>query len=86
VNTLNLLGFAAGACTTAAFIPQVWQVWSTRSAKDISLGMYLVFVTGVMLWLVYGLFTKELPLIIANAITLALAGAVLAMKLYFERK
>lgn len=86
MNTLNLLGFAAGACTTVAFIPQVWQVWSTRSAKDISLGMYLVFVTGVLLWLVFGVLTHSLPLIIPNAITLALAGTVLAMKLYFERK
>ncbi|MGH8744135.1 MAG: PQ-loop domain-containing transporter, partial [Burkholderiales bacterium] len=50
----NILGFVAGIFTTVAFVPQAWQVWKTRSVKDISLGMYLIFSTGVGLWLVYG--------------------------------
>ena len=86
MSSLNMLGFLAGACTTAAFVPQVWQVWRTRSAKDLSLGMYLVLVLGVMLWLVYGLLCNDMPLVIANIITLILAGSVLVMKVYFERK
>ncbi|MGL4604500.1 MAG: SemiSWEET transporter [Iodobacter sp.] len=86
MSSLNMLGFLAGACTTAAFVPQVWQVWRTRSARDLSLGMYLVLVLGVMLWLVYGLLCNDMPLVIANIITLILAGSVLVMKVYFERK
>lgn len=85
MNSISMIGFAAAICTTAAFIPQVWQVWVSRSAKDISFAMYLIFITGVALWLVYGLIIKDAPLIIANLITLVLAGAVLVMKLYFER-
>lgn len=75
MSSLNMLGFLAGACTTAAFVPQVWQVWRTRSARDLSLGMYLVLVLGVMLWLVYGLLCNDMPLVIANIITLILAGS-----------
>jgi len=78
------LGFVAGACTTIAFLPQVLQVWRTRSASDISLWMYCVFVFGVALWLAYGIFVAAMPLIITNVVTLLLAGAVLVMKLHFE--
>jgi MtN3 and saliva related transmembrane protein len=79
----ELLGFLAGALTTSAFLPQVWKVWKTRSTKDISLGMYVVFVTGVGLWLVYGVLSNSFPIIAANAMTFVLAFFVLAMKLRY---
>ncbi|WP_288842011.1 SemiSWEET transporter [uncultured Deefgea sp.] len=84
MNVLSLIGMSAALCTTIAFVPQVWQVWRSRSAKDISLGMYLIFITGVGLWLVYGFMLGDWPLILANTVTLALAGAVLVMKIYFD--
>ncbi|GAA5161847.1 SemiSWEET transporter [Viridibacterium curvum] len=79
----DLIGFAAASLTTAAFVPQAWLTWKTRSAKGVSLGMYSVFVTGVALWLIYGLQIGALPVVIANAITLALASFILIMKLRF---
>jgi MtN3 and saliva related transmembrane protein len=82
--TLNVLGFVAGVLTTAAFIPQVLKIWRTRSARDISLGMYVVFTSGVALWLVYGLALGSLPIIVANVCTLVLALAVLLMKLRYR--
>ena len=82
---VEILGFIAGAYTTAAFLPQVFHVWRTRSAADISLGMYCVFLLGVFLWLAYGIIVSALSMIIANGITLLLAGSVLFMKLRFER-
>jgi len=80
---LDLIGAAAGALTTIAFIPQVWRVWQTRSARDLSLSMYLIFTSGVALWLLYGIMLGALPIIAANGITLLFAGTVLAMKLKF---
>ncbi len=82
---VEILGFVAGACTTAAFLPQVIHVWRTRSAADISLGMYCVFLLGVFLWLAYGIITSAMSMILANGVTLLLAGSVLFMKLRFER-
>lgn len=81
----ELLGLAAGALTTIAFVPQVWRVWQTRSARDISAPMYLLFTAGVVLWLVYGVQIGSMPVILANAVTLLLAIAVLLMKLRFDR-
>lgn len=80
---VDLIGALAGALTTIAFIPQVWRIWRTRSARDLSLSMYLIFTSGVVLWFVYGLALGALPVIASNGITLLLAGTVLAMKLKF---
>lgn len=83
--TVEHLGFAAAACTTGAFVPQVLLVWRQRGAPGISTGMYLTFIVGVALWLVYGLALDAWPIVIANGATLLLATSVLAMKWYFER-
>ena len=85
MELVEILGFVAGTCTTAAFLPQVIQVWRTRSAADISLGMYCVFLLGVFLWLAYGIIVSAMSMIVANSVTLCLAGLVLLMKLRFER-
>jgi MtN3 and saliva related transmembrane protein len=82
----ELLGFAAAACTTLAFLPQVVYVWRRRSAEDISLSMYLIMITGVALWIAYGLRIRSVPLVAANVATLALAGAVLLGKLRFRKR
>lgn len=79
----ELIGSFAATLTTTAFIPQVWQVWRSRHTKDISLAMYALFTCGVALWLVYGILMSAWPIIIANSITLLLAGSVLVLKLKF---
>jgi MtN3 and saliva related transmembrane protein len=84
--TTETLGLIAAFCTTVAFVPQVWKVWRERSTGDISLGMYALLCTGMACWLVYGIQLKALPIILANGVTLLLAGAILVMKLVFERK
>ena len=74
---------AAATLTTCSFIPQVLRVWRTRHTKDISLLMYTLFTIGVALWLVYGILLASWPIILANGITLLLAGTVLILKLRF---
>jgi len=84
-TAIDVMGYVAAFCTTAAFIPQVLLVWRQRSAKGISLAMYLFFCFGVSLWLCYGLIIRAWPLAINNGITLALASSVLIMKWRFDR-
>jgi MtN3 and saliva related transmembrane protein len=79
-----LLGLLAGLLTTTAFIPQVLRTWRTRSASDLSTGMFVVFCSGVTLWLIYGMLTRDLPVIIANAVTLMLALTILIMKFKYQ--
>ncbi len=77
---LDYTGYAAAACTTGAYIPQVIRLWRTRSTGDISLKMFLVLVTGLALWLTYGFWNGEMPLILANGVTLMLASTILYFK------
>lgn len=81
MDLATLIGLAAGTCTTLAFLPQAVKAWRTRSTRDLSLSMFLVFVAGVSLWLAYGLIRGDLPLVAANAVTLLLAGSILVLKL-----
>jgi MtN3 and saliva related transmembrane protein len=80
-----LTGVAAGVLTTVAFVPQVWRAWRTRSTGDLSLGMLLTFVVGLVLWIVYGAQLREVPIVISNAVTLALALTLVALKLRNDR-
>lgn len=80
-NTLDLIGGLAAFMTTVAFVPQVLKIWRSRSAKDVSLPMYVVFSLGVALWLVYGVLLGAMPIILANIVTLILAMSVIAMKM-----
>jgi MtN3 and saliva related transmembrane protein len=77
------IGGIAASLTTCSFIPQVLRVWRTKHTKDISLLMYSLFTLGVALWLVYGVLLDAWPIIIANSITLLLAGTVLVLKIRF---
>lgn len=79
----ELIGYVAACMTTAAFIPQAWLTWKSRSARGISLGMYSVFVGGVALWIVYGALAGAWPVVIANVVTFILAAFILIMKLRF---
>lgn len=71
----------AGICTTIAFLPQVIKTYRSRSARDLSLGMFSIFTLGVILWLAYGIVQHELPIILANAATLVMAATLLVFKL-----
>ncbi|MEM0359748.1 MAG: SemiSWEET transporter [Candidatus Diapherotrites archaeon] len=77
----ELLGFAAGFLTTISFLPQAVKAWKTKSTRDISLPMYILFVLGVFCWVVYGFIINSLPLLAANIVTLLLALFILFLKI-----
>ncbi len=81
MTAVTVLGMVAAMLTTFSFVPQVLRTWKTRSTKDISLGMFVVYCTGIFLWLVYGVMLGDVPLIFSNAITFALAATILGLKL-----
>lgn len=81
----DALGLIAGLLTSLAFLPQVLHTWRTRSVEDLSVRTFTMFCVGVLLWLIYGFLIGDLPVILANAATLVMAGAILAMKVAFSR-
>jgi MtN3 and saliva related transmembrane protein len=81
MTLVTLIGLAAACLTTLAFTPQVVKAWRTRSTRDLSLGMYLVLATGIILWLIYGLMLGDAPLILANSVTLLFVAIILYCKI-----
>ncbi len=85
LTSTDYLGFFAGVFTTVAFVPQVIKTWQSKSAEDVSLIMFALFILGVGLWCVYGWEIHSSPVIIANIITFILAMTILVLKVVFEK-
>lgn len=81
MNLTTTIGLLAAVGTTTAFIPQVIQIIKTKNTRGVSLFMYIIFTSGIILWLTYGLLLNDVPIIIANAITLILAATILFLKI-----
>lgn len=75
------IGLAAACLTTFAFLPQVVQTWRSGTTAGLNLPMLIVLTTGIALWLVYGLASGQLPVILANGVTLILVAILLVLKL-----
>ncbi len=80
----GIIGGAAAVLTTIAFVPQAWKLIKTKHTKDLSFWMYLIFTTGVALWLTYGLMEMLIPVIVANLITFILAFIILVYKIIYK--
>ena len=85
MTLIDAIGYIAATLTTASFVPQAWHTFQTKDVKGISLAMYSAFTLGVTLWLVYGVLLSAWPIVVANVITLALAVAILRMKLTYGK-
>jgi MtN3 and saliva related transmembrane protein len=83
---VQVIGFAAATLTTLSFVPQLVKTWQTRSSGDLSLGMLLAFVSGIMLWIVYGVATHAAPVIAANVATLVLAGCQVGLTIRYRQR
>lgn len=80
MQPITALGLVAGTLTTLSFLPQVHKAWTTRRCDDLSMSMLLSFGAGVLLWVIYGLYLRAAPIILANVVTLALVLALIALK------
>lgn len=78
----EIIGLIAASLTTAAFVPQVYKTWKTKLVDELSLTMYLVFFTGIVLWFIYGILINSLSIILANTIT----GLLVLLLIYFKLK
>jgi len=79
----KLIGLLAAFLTTMSFVPQTIKIIQTQKTDDISTPMYLMLVSGLILWLTYGILRKDRPLILANIVSLIFAGSVLMLKLFY---
>ena len=84
-NYIDLFGFSAALLTTIAFLPQLYKTWQTKSAEDVSLITLILFITGLICWIVYGLNINSIPILTANIITLILNFSILILKITYSK-
>jgi MtN3 and saliva related transmembrane protein len=84
MDTITIIGLIAALFTTVSLFPQLYRVTKTKSTKDISTGMFMLFSGGVFLWFIYGVFINDFPIIIANSIAFIVAVAILCLKLKYK--
>lgn len=84
MNYITLIGLLAGFLTTICYLPQAIKVYETKHTKDLSLPTFLMLTLGIILWLVYGILSSDLPIILANALTLLLSLYILWMKIKYK--
>lgn len=83
IDLNNIIGIIAGAITTSALIPQALKIYKTKSARDVSLMMFIFLAVGIALWFIYGILIKEIPVILANFISLILIFTIIFMKIRY---
>lgn len=82
--TTTIIGLVAATCTTVSFLPQAIKIIKTKHTKDLSVGMYSVLTLGVVLWLTYGVLIEDLPIIVANGITLVFISTILFLIIKYK--
>ena len=85
-NYIDLFGFLAALLTTIAFLPQLYKTWETKSADDVSLIMLILFITGLIFWIIYGFKIHSIPILVANVVTFIFNFSILILKLSYNKK
>ncbi len=84
ISGVAILGYVAGLITAFTFLPQVIKTWKTKSAKDVSLAMFLIALTNQILWLSYGILKNDSVIIITNAVMLVMTCVMISLKLKYN--
>ncbi|MEE8185261.1 MAG: SemiSWEET transporter [Thermodesulfobacteriota bacterium] len=84
MDTVTMLGLLAGILTTSSFIPQVIKIYKTRETKDISLAMFIVLCSGILMWAIYGFYIRSFPVIFANTISFVFAFVIVVFKIKYK--
>ena len=85
LNYIDLFGFLAALLTTIAFLPQLYKTWQTKSADDVSLVMLILFITGLVCWIIYGFKINSIPILVANIITFIFNSSILVLKISYRK-
>lgn len=84
MSPITVLGMVAGVMTTVSFLPQLFKVWRSKSASDLSFFMLLILNTGMLLWLIYGILIHDIAVILTHSVSLILASLILGFKIRFQ--
>ena len=83
---LEIIGYVAGFLTTICMVPQVWEIFSKKSARDVSLTTYFILLVGEILWTVYGVFLNDLRIILPNVVSSVIGIMIICLGIFYRSK
>lgn len=86
INAFEIIGYVAAALSSISFLPQVVKTWRTKSARDLSWLMLVIFMLGLVLWEIYGIWIRSMPMILVNLLLLSSASVILVCKIRYDRR
>ena len=86
MDWIQIAGHVGAFLSSVTFIPQVYKVWQSKSANDLSLTMMLIVFTSTLIWLVYGIALDLWPVILANSIICFLSLLLIYFKFAYAKK
>jgi MtN3 and saliva related transmembrane protein len=85
LNTVGVIGIVAGVFTSSSLIPQLIKIVKEKKVEDLSMGMFLSLLIGIILWVVYGILRDDWPIIITNGFSVLLNFLVLFFKFKYRK-
>ena len=85
MNWTQIIGLAAGVLTASSLIPQVVKTWKEKKAEDVSLLMLVILLSGIVLWIVYGIKRQDLPIIATNSVSLLVNSIMIVLRIKFRK-
>jgi MtN3 and saliva related transmembrane protein len=85
MNWTQIIGLAAGVLTASSLIPQVVKTWKEKKAEDVSLLMLVILLTGIVLWIVYGIKREDLPIIATNSVSFLVNSIMIVLRIKFRK-
>lgn len=86
IDAIEIIGLLAAVFTTAGFVPQAYKTWKTKDVSGLSLPMYFVLLTGMLLWLTYGIYIDSLSVILANIACTLLTLLIIVLIMVYRKK
>ena len=82
----NIVGSVAGICTAVSMLPQLVKMIVHKKATDIPLPTLIILVTGLALWIYYGVLKKDWPIIVTNSVSLTVSLLIIGFRWYYKAK
>ena len=84
-NHTEIVGLAAGICTSTSLLPQLIKLLKHKKAEDISLFYLIILFVGLGLWIWYGLLREDVPILVTNGFSLVINGIIIVLGIRYKK-
>lgn len=83
-NGTQWIGLVAGVLTATSLLPQVVKTLKEKKAEDVSMVMLFILMSGIILWIIYGIRRNDLPIISTNSFSLLVNITMIILRIKYK--